>query len=208
MQPFCALLILVIACTAQLSASEPQRADEAYISEDPKCPKGFYSGFESNVWQFAVPAPSFIKQVGTFFHSEWYAGVPNATHGNDDTIGATRTLFFKDRLLVERLIGTYRSPTQYVQHFSRAQEKPVTIEDFTLLTYTEEHRVMSICGGAAVHYAMTATYCTDKVVVTYDFYDRYRKAAMQILANQTGALIFEGTCPLGESDSFASLAWC
>ncbi|KAG6859448.1 hypothetical protein C0995_008366, partial [Termitomyces sp. Mi166 len=38
------------------------------LSEDPKCMKG-KPGFESNVWQFTVPANTWINKTGSFFNS-------------------------------------------------------------------------------------------------------------------------------------------
>ncbi|KAG6885212.1 hypothetical protein C0993_004772 [Termitomyces sp. T159_Od127] len=164
--------------------------------EDPQCKKGTHSGFESNVWQFNVPAAEFIDKTGSFFHSEWYIGPVIATHGKDNSVGSTRTGAVGNSTFTEELVGHYRTPTQSVLRFS-LHNGTLPLDGLTLATYTEEMRVMSICGGTATYVSMTATYCTDKVVKAYDFYNTFRSDAVSAVAKELHALEFVGTCPVG-----------
>ncbi|KAG6874773.1 hypothetical protein C0992_006606 [Termitomyces sp. T32_za158] len=164
--------------------------------EDPQCKKGTYSGFESNVWQFNVPAAEFINKTGSFFHSEWYIGSVIATRGKDNTVGSTRTGAVDNSTFTEELVGHYRTPTQSVLRFS-LHNGTLPLDGFSLTMYTEEMRVMSICGGTASYVSMTATYCTDKVVNAYDFYNTFRSGAVSAVAKELNALEFVGTCPVG-----------
>ncbi|KAG6901820.1 hypothetical protein C0995_007527 [Termitomyces sp. Mi166 len=166
------------------------------LSEDPKCAKG-KPGFESNVWQFAVPASTWINRTGSFLHSEWYVGPNNSTSGMDNMVGATRTTLLEGTsLFSNKLVGYHRSPTQSVQRFQLVNG-PVSFKNLTFYSYTEEFRATSICGGTAVYYTMTANFCTDNPVGMYKFYDAYRKEKVQSLADELGAVAFNGTCPIG-----------
>ncbi|KAG6847768.1 hypothetical protein H0H93_006099 [Arthromyces matolae] len=192
---FRSLLVLASAiCLASCLAVRGEPQDVTHRSDDPKCLEGFYPGFEYNVWQFNVPASTFINKTGSFLHAEWYTGPLLESHGKDNTIGATRTFPFDSGTLTERLVGHYRSPTESVIRFSLANG-PVPVTNVTFGSYTEEQRVMSICGGTATYFTMTATYCTDKEPVMYDIYERYRRNAVSTVADELGALEFGGTCP-------------
>ncbi|KAG6907378.1 hypothetical protein DXG01_009107 [Tephrocybe rancida] len=179
---FIALTLLLSLSTRAQSIAQPQT-----ITDDPTCPQGTYSGFESNVWQFNVPAREFINKTGSFFHSEWYIGPLNSTHGKDNTIGSTRTAAIGNSSFTEQLVGYYSSPTHSVIRFS-LHKGPLVLDGFELVAYTEEFRVMSICGGTATHFSMTATYCTGKVVDAYDFYDKFRRDSVGAVAKELGAL--------------------
>ncbi|KAG6864288.1 hypothetical protein C0991_010784 [Blastosporella zonata] len=200
-----ASLALAVVFLSQLglpaAVADPQNTEPAemlvHASEDPTCSKGFHAGFESNVWQLTVPASSFINKTGTFFHSEWYTGPLSATHGKDETIGATRTIVSGTDVFVERLVGIYRSPTQSVHRFSLTVKNPVAFGGATFTYYTEELRAMSICGGTATQFSMTSTYCADNIVAAYDEYDSYRRASVQKVVIELGARVFLGTCPVG-----------
>ncbi|KAG6901821.1 hypothetical protein C0995_007528 [Termitomyces sp. Mi166 len=182
---------LLIASAAILTLGATARSSKG---EDPKCPEGTYPGFESNVWQFNAPAAEFINKTGSFLHSEWYIGPLNATHGKDNTIGSTRTAAIGTSTFTEELVGYYRSPTLSVLRFLLANGT-LPLDGFTLATYTEEMRVMSICGGTATYFSMTAAYCTDKVVNAYDFYNKFHSDTVGTVAQELNALVFTGTCP-------------
>ncbi|KAG6839783.1 hypothetical protein C0991_011698 [Blastosporella zonata] len=167
----------------------------AVVTDDPKCPQGAYPGFESNIWQFNAPATEFINKTGSFFHSEWYIGPLNSTHGEDNVVGSTRTAAIGNSSFTEQLVGHYSSPTHSVLRFS-LHNGALLLDGFKLVAYMEEFRVMSICGGTATHFSMTATYCTDKIIEAYDFYDTFRRNAVGAIAKDLNALIFAGTCPV------------
>lgn len=119
-----------------------------------------------------------------------------ATRGKDNTVGSTRTAAVSNSTFTEELVGHYRTPTQSVLRFS-LHHGTLPLNNFTLTTYTEEMRAMSICGGTATYVSMTATYCTDKVVNAYDFYNTFRSDAVGAVAKELNALEFVGTCPVG-----------
>ncbi|KAG6806542.1 hypothetical protein H0H92_010896 [Tricholoma furcatifolium] len=163
--------------------------------EDPKCPEGFYPGTQTNTWQFTVPVGTWTNKTGSFLGQEWYTGPVNSTLGKDNTIGTTRTIHFRDTVFVDRLIEFYESPAQSVIRFT-LDNGPVTLENIlTFASYTEELRSMSICGGIATQYTMVATYCSDRVLFTYNFYDQYRRTMVQKVADELGVFMFDGTCP-------------
>ncbi|KAG5350161.1 hypothetical protein J132_03415 [Termitomyces sp. J132] len=190
---------LFIASTAFLTLGATDSSRSMRV-EDPKCPEGTHSGFESSIWQFNAPAAEFINKTGSFFHSEWYIGPVNVTHGKDNIIGSTRTAAVGTSTFTEKLVGYYRSPTMSVIRFSLDMPNDtLPLDGFKLVAYTEEMRVMSICGGTATYFSMTATYCTDKVVDAYDFYSKFRSDAVGPVAKELNALVFTGTCPVGTS---------
>ncbi|KAG6822291.1 hypothetical protein H0H92_014409, partial [Tricholoma furcatifolium] len=67
MHPF----LLAILSTLFLSL-EVLGAQTLHGTDDPKCPEGTYPGFETNVWQYNVPAAEFINKTGSFFKAEWF----------------------------------------------------------------------------------------------------------------------------------------
>ncbi|GLB39638.1 hypothetical protein LshimejAT787_0701480 [Lyophyllum shimeji] len=162
---------------------------------DPKCPPSTFSGFESNVFQYNVPAERFYNKTGSFFRSEWYTGPLTSTHGTDNTVGATRSGNYSGTFFTERLVGYSRSPDELVMRFTLATPGGVVFSGARIKSYTEEMRVMSICGGSATYFSMTAVFCADKVGKVYDLYDGLRRAAVGAVAEQLGALVFDGTCP-------------
>ncbi|KAG6870294.1 hypothetical protein C0995_014010, partial [Termitomyces sp. Mi166 len=168
-------------------ATDPNQAQDTAasgLSEDPKCMEG-KPGFQSNVWQIAVPASTWINRTASFFHSEC---------GKDNTIGATRaTLFEGTSLFNNTLVGYHRSPTQSVQRFMLTNG-PVSLSNMTFYSYTEELKATSICGGTATYWTMTVTYCTDNPVGVHSFYDEYKRGKVQSLADELGASMFNGTC--------------
>lgn len=74
---------------------------------------------------------------------------------------------------------------------------PVVFEGITFVSYTEELREASICGGSAVYISFTVVFCSDKPRKAYNLYVTYRGAAIGAVAAQLGALEFDGSCPLG-----------
>ncbi|KAG6825910.1 hypothetical protein H0H92_001880 [Tricholoma furcatifolium] len=121
----------------------------------------------------------------------------NSTTGKDNTVGATRTVIFENITWVERLVGYHSTATESAMEFSLANG-PVLYAGTQITTYTEQFFAKSICGGTAVYYAMTVTFCSNKNAKLYDIYDKYRRAAVQKVADELGAYVFSGTCPIGE----------
>jgi len=74
---------------------------------------------------------------------------------------------------------------------------PTFYDGITFTSYTEEMRFTSICGGSATYIVMTVTYCTDKIAMAYDGYDRYQRATVGAVADKLKAFAFAGTCPIG-----------
>ncbi|KAG6885211.1 hypothetical protein C0993_004771 [Termitomyces sp. T159_Od127] len=199
-----AAIVSIALCLSQLSlvsGSESQIAKEEVAPlEDPKCPHGLYPGLTTNEWQFTTPASAFINKTGSFLHGEWYTGPINSTHGKDNAIGASRDVIFGGSLFIERLVGSYNSPTQSVLRYVLANG-PVEWNHMVFGSYTEELRAMSICGGTATQYTMTATYCTNDLITVYNLYDVYRRQAVQAVANELGTLVFSGTCPYQQTET-------
>ncbi|KAG6835174.1 hypothetical protein H0H93_004266 [Arthromyces matolae] len=179
---------------ALATATQTEIREVTDTSEDPKCAKGFYPGFQFNSFQLAVSSAAFINKTGSFLHGEWYSGPLSWSKGEDNTVGTVRAELFETSLLIESLVGHYRSPTQSVIRF-KLDNGPVTLKEFVIDSYTEEHRAMSICGGKAILFTMAVVYCVDNEPASYDLFDRYRIDAVQKVADELKALNFGGTCP-------------
>ncbi|GLB39560.1 hypothetical protein LshimejAT787_0700700 [Lyophyllum shimeji] len=164
---------------------------------DPQCPAPTLPGFESNVFQYNVPAEQFFNKTPSFFHTEWYTGPVNSTHGKDDTIGSTRSVIFGGAFYTERLVAFSRSPSEIM--YRVVLDTPTFFTNITFTSYTDELRIMSICGGSATYVSMTVTYCTDHLLRAYDGYDRYRRATVRALADELKAFVFTESCPNGSS---------
>ncbi|KAG6845411.1 hypothetical protein H0H87_009758 [Tephrocybe sp. NHM501043] len=164
------------------------------------CPQGFYPGFEAIDWRFTgVPASTFMNKTGSFHRGEWYTGPLNGTHGIDNTVGATRDAFDPDSApIIERLVYFHRTPEEWIMRFVLDNEGPVVVRKVVLAAYVEEFRAESICGGKATFFSMTATYCSKKVVAAYSLFEDFRRGVMKRLADELGALSFDGTCPTKE----------
>ncbi|KAF8064960.1 hypothetical protein FPV67DRAFT_162601 [Lyophyllum atratum] len=166
---------------------------------DPKCPPSALPGFETNTFQYNVPAAEFFNKTGSFFHSEWYTGPIASTHGKDNTPGSTRSGNFSGTPFTERLVAYSRTPTQLTQQFTLAMPEPIVFDGVTFTGYTEELRFMSICGGTATYIGMTSVYCTDRVAKAYALYDKIRRGAIGKVGDELGAFVFAGTCPIGRA---------
>ncbi|KAF8056277.1 hypothetical protein FPV67DRAFT_1730388 [Lyophyllum atratum] len=170
---------------------------------DPKCPPSALPGFETNTFQYNVPAAKFFNKTGSFFHSEWYTGPISSTHGKDNTPGSTRSGIFNGVTPFTELLTSYSlTPTALTQQFTLSGP-PLVFGGVTLTSYTEELRFTSICGGEATYISMTVGYCTDGVGQAYALYDKVRRGAIGGVGDELGAFVFGGTCPAGHGDGDA-----
>ncbi|KAF5383660.1 hypothetical protein D9615_003788 [Tricholomella constricta] len=166
---------------------------------DPKCGEGMHPGFETNIFQYDVPAQNFFDKTGSFFHSEWYTGPLLESTGEDDTVGATRSGNFSGTLFRERLVG-YSSSSDELMHRYTLDNGPILFGDVLFGSYTEEMVILSICEGTATWISFTDVYCADKAAAAYNMYDRARRVLMDKLADDLGAMLFAGSCPGGHME--------
>ncbi|KAF8064959.1 hypothetical protein FPV67DRAFT_1583743 [Lyophyllum atratum] len=191
-----AISLLLTATVLCLAAAAPSPETDRL---DPKCPPSTLPGFETNAFQYNVPAAGFFNKTGTFFHSEWYTGPVSSTRGTDNIIGSTRSATLDGTAFTERLVRYSRSPTELVLGFALFTPKPIVFHGVTFSSYTEEFRFLSICGGEGTYISMTVVYCTDRVGQAYDLYDWFRRTRVGRVADELGADVFAGTCPIGRA---------
>lgn len=191
---------------------------------DLPCPSGFYSGVTITEGQYNVPAKEFYKRVGSFFKAEWYVSIylhdvsrgglctnrrqvgtseNYTTTGTDNTIGAIREGPFGNTYFKETLVRSVQSPSEHVLAWTgigMVYADPSGEQNITLYSYTEEHRINSICGGKATLVYMWNLHCADDYVNSWDAWDRVRSAALDAVVLKMGAKRFVGTCPGGERE--------
>lgn len=188
-------VLTVAVCLVSASDVERIRVHDDHL--DPQCVKGLFPGFLPNTFQFDTPAEKFYAEIGSFFRSEWYGPI-NATHGKDNTIGATRDVSFGGVIFKDKLVEYSRTSTKLVFRYV-LDNGPVTIPpeqgNLTLSSYTEELEVLSICGASGTYFSIVAVYCTDKAATAFTLFDQFRKGVVGALAEKVGARVFGGICP-------------
>jgi len=168
----------------------------ATLKKTTPCPPGFYPGFETNTFQITIPAEQFINVTGSFFNSEWYTGPLTATHGQDNTPGATRSGTFEGAPYTEQLLNYTAAPNALFFEFTHIGQ-PVTFAGITFVSYTEQFIVVGICGNTSSYVSFLVEDCTDNPVVAFNVYDQARRAAVDgVISGFQEAFVFKGTCPL------------
>ncbi|KAG6916189.1 hypothetical protein DXG01_008071 [Tephrocybe rancida] len=185
--------LLLSACIAAFAAAKTSPPENF----DPKCADNMQPVFETDTFQFSVPIQTFFNATGpSFFGSVWYTGPVISTTGKDDTVGATRTGTFGGTIFRERLIDFSQSPDRILQRFV-LDNGPITVGNIVIASYTEEMVALSICGGTATWAGFTDQLCANNAAATYNLYRRARRTLVDQLADNMGALYFEGSCPVG-----------
>ncbi|KAJ7595194.1 hypothetical protein C8J56DRAFT_1042293 [Mycena floridula] len=178
---------------------------------DPKCPHGSHPGFVINSFQYDIPYHHFAKATQSFFDIKWYAGKKvTATTGTDTVIGATRSgsyaakgpyagAGFKETLVTY----VFRPATMYIKYIN--SDGPITVtgqiphnpdQNLTLISYTEDFRVFSICDEKATYLDFTTTFCANKPEVVYDIFTKlHGNLAIEKMGDKFGGNVFWGSCP-------------
>ncbi|KAJ7599448.1 hypothetical protein C8J56DRAFT_770287 [Mycena floridula] len=170
---------------------------------DPKCPDGSHTGFVVNSFQYDIPIDGFIDATGSFFNITWYAGtVVNATTGNDNVVGATRSGPFLDGKFAEQLVAYDASSTSLTMKYVSLVDLVVTgaipenpHQKLAFDSYTEEFRALGICGHEATYIEFATTFCSNKPDVVYDLFDQLHTSSVGELNKKLGGRVFRGTCP-------------
>ncbi|KAG6916188.1 hypothetical protein DXG01_008070 [Tephrocybe rancida] len=162
---------------------------------DPKCTDKMQPGFEMNIFQFNIPLQTFLNATGPSFFGS--TGPLISTTGEDDTVGATRTGNFSGTVFRERLVDASQTPDRLLHRFT-LDNGPITFANVLFTSYTEEMVAQSICEGTATWLSFTDKYCADNAAAGYNLYQRARRTLMDKLADNTGAMYFEGSCPIGK----------
>ncbi len=117
-------------------------------------------------------------------------------------MGATRAGDTEGFAFEERLVRVFKDDAEAM--IAYVGEIPIQFPDpsggkvVSYLSYTEELRLISICGGTATLVHMWVVYCGDDVVHAWDGWDRYRRGAVDAIIVGEGGQDFKGTCPQGE----------
>ncbi|KAG5649773.1 hypothetical protein H0H81_002099 [Sphagnurus paluster] len=186
---------ILSAITALLLLGKVQAAPAASteLELDPKCPPGTYSVFESNIWQFDVPAKGFVEKMGSFHNTDCLT----STTGTDNAIGATRTGNYSGSIFAENLAVYSLSASGADLTMGFVQETPgydVIYEGMVWYSYLEQFSIQSICAGRAAHIVFTAVACVNDAERVYDLYDKVRRVALDAVAAEIGAKLFAGSC--------------
>ncbi|KAJ7708278.1 hypothetical protein B0H17DRAFT_1125043 [Mycena rosella] len=190
------LTLSLVAC--KVVADTAQYLDDQDL--DPTCPEGYYPGVTVDEAMYTVPIDVLHGVIGSFFHAQWYTITNTTNVGKDNTVGSTREGHDVDgNYFKERLVRVFQTPSEkmiaWKSQVNNSVRNPSGNETAVQTTYTEEHRLMSICGGTATLVNMWNVQCANDLVNDWDEWYRMRGQALDAVITKLGAKQFKGTCP-------------